>query len=311
MDQDVRKLSDEMLIAILDKRVELEALNEAEMIDFIREVMHRRLWLGYGATSMFDFMTHAHYHYAPVVAQRKIDAARLMQIFPETKELILLGEVNLTQLGMLASALRQKIAPPKVQREILEAMRGQTIKNTQVILNEMLEIEVKRQPKVRVQRDGSVRVELTFSKEQWEEIESAKDVISHSVPRGELTEVLTYCARFTRSKKDPSTPLNADESLPSMEVKPRQSQGISRAARRFVFQRDKTCRHRHADGNFCGSRYQLQVDHVVSRWKGGSHNVENLQILCGLHNRLKYEQEIADIPQPWTQPREPTIALPI
>src|SRR5438046_441086 len=127
MDQDVRRLSDEMLITVLDKRVELESLNEAEMIDFIREVMHRRLWLNYGATSMFDFMTRAHYHYAPVVAQRKVDAARLMQLFPEVKELILSGEVNLTQLGMLASALRQKITPIKVQRQILATIRGQTI----------------------------------------------------------------------------------------------------------------------------------------------------------------------------------------
>src|ERR1044071_4029792 len=105
MGQDVRQLSNEMLIAILDKRVELESLNEAEMIDFIREVMQRRLWLGFGATSMFDFMTRAHYHYAPVVAQRKIDAARLMQIFPAIKDWIISGEVNLTQLGMLATAL--------------------------------------------------------------------------------------------------------------------------------------------------------------------------------------------------------------
>jgi hypothetical protein len=298
MDKDVRRFSNEMLIAILDKRIELESLNEAEMIDFIREVMHRRLWLNYGATSMFDFMTRAHYHYAPVVAQRKIDAARLMQLFPEVKALILSGEVNLTQAGMLASALRQKTTPIKVQRQILEAIRGQTIKNTQIILNEMLEIEVKERPKVRVQRDGSVRVELTFSKEQWKEIERAKDVVSHSVPSGELTEVLTYCASFTVSKKDLSVPFKNDQPLPSMEVKPRQSQGISRAARRFVFQRDKTCRQRHADGSFCESRYQLQVDHIVSRWKGGSNNVENLQLLCGLHNRHKYEREIAERTDP-------------
>lgn len=283
----VHKLSNEMLIALLDKRVELETFNEAEMIDFIREVMARRLWLQFGASSMFDFMTHAHYHYAPVVAQRKIDAARLMQLFPEVKELILSGEVNLTQLGMLASALRQKTTSPKVQREILEAIRGQTIKNTQIILNEMLEIEVKERPKVRVQSDGSVRVELTFSKEQWEEIERARDVVSHSVPSGELTEVLSYCVSFTVAKKDPSA-------VPSMEVTPRQCQGVSRAARRFVFQRDKSCRKRHADGSFCESRYQLQVDHIISRWKGGSNNVENLQLLCGLHNREKFEREIAE-----------------
>lgn len=288
MNQEVRKLSDEMLIAILDKRVELETFNEAEMIDYIREVMHRRLWVKYGATSMFDFMTRAHYHYAPVVAQRKIDAARLMHLFPEIKELILSGDLNLTQTGMLASALRQKTTPLKVQREILESIRGQTIKNTQIILNETLEIEVKERPKVRVQRDGSVRVELTFSKEQWEEIERAKDVVSHSVPSGELAEVLTYCSKFTVSRKGLSdAPL-----LPSLEVRARQSQGVSRAARRFVFLRDKTCRHRHSDGRFCHSRYQLQVDHIISLWKGGSNNIENLQLLCAFHNRQKYEREI-------------------
>jgi hypothetical protein len=37
MDQDIRQLSNEMLLAILDKRIELESLNEAEMIDFIGE----------------------------------------------------------------------------------------------------------------------------------------------------------------------------------------------------------------------------------------------------------------------------------
>jgi len=130
MTQDLRKFTNEMLIAILDKRVELEADNEAEIVDSIREVLHRRLYLEFGAESMFDFLTKAHFHYAPVVAQRKLDAARLMQVFPEIKALIASGEVNLTQLGMLASAFRQKPTAPKIQAEILEAIRGQTIKNT-------------------------------------------------------------------------------------------------------------------------------------------------------------------------------------
>lgn len=296
MDFNVRKLDGETLIAILDKRVELESHNESEILCLIAEIMHRRLWIQYGATSMFDFMTRAHYHYAPVVAQRKIDAARLLQLLPEIQDYIESGEVNLTQLGMMASALRQKIVPIKDQREILEAIKGHTVKNTQVILNEMLEIEVKTRPKVRVQRDGSVRVEMTFSKEQWAEIERAKELISHSVPSGDLTEVVTYCARFTASKKDPSTSIK--------EVKVRRestlespgesnSKSISRAARRYVFRRDRTCRFIHPNGERCNSRYQLQVDHIVSRWRGGGNEVDNLQLLCGVHNRYKYEREIA------------------
>ena len=162
-------------------------------------------------------------------------------------------------------------------------MRGQTVKDTQIILNEALGLKVKTRSKVRVQRDGSVRVEATFTKEDWAIIERAKELISHSVPTGEITPVLAYCARFTVAKKDLSTSVT--------EVKPRQSQGISRATRRFIFQRDQTCRHRHSDGRLCEARYQLQVDHVVSRWRGGGNNIENLQLLCGVHNRYKFEQE--------------------
>ena len=283
-----------MLIVILDKRVELESSNEAEMIDFIREVMFRRLYLEYGAESMFDFLTRAHFHYAPVVAQRKLDAARLMHLHPEVKDLIAGGEVNLTQLGMLASALRQKPTPPKIQAEILESIRSQTVKNTQAVLNETLELEVKTHSKVRVQRDGSVRVETTFSKDEWEVITRAKETVSHSVPGGELNQVLTYCARFTVSKKDLSTSIR--------EVKPRQSQDVSRASRRFVYQRDKTCRHRHADGRLCESRYQLQVDHIISRCAGGSNEVSNLQLLCGVHNRHKYHQEAGRVWSPSPPP---------
>lgn len=119
-----------MLVLILDKRVELESKSEAEMIDFIREVMRRRLYLEFAAESMFDFLTRTHCHYAPVVAQRKLDAPWLMQSFPEVKELISCGEVNLTQLGMLASAFRQKPTPLKIQHALLESIRGHDFQNT-------------------------------------------------------------------------------------------------------------------------------------------------------------------------------------
>jgi len=317
----MERISDEALILDLDNRVQLESENEAEIVDAIREVMERRLYLQLGADSMFNFLTRARYKYSRHIAMRKLDAARVVQRFPQVKEWIRVNEVNLTQLGMLQTALRQKPASLDVQAEILEAMRGQTVENTQAILCERLDLEIKKGVKVRVQRNGSRRVEMTFTQEQWELIERAKEVLSHSVPSGDLSEVLSYCAAFTVSKKDPAAEsvrsrrrestsvrtevvreegeifggagLQSSPIAPISGVRPRQGRGsISRAHRRIVFQEQKGCQHQHPDGSHCGSRYQLQIDHIQSRWSGGSNDLDNLQVLCGVHNREKFRREV-------------------
>ena len=101
----VADLSNEMLITLLDKRVQLESKNEAEIIDYLREVMVRRLYLDFGAHSMFDFLTRARYKYSRHIAMRKLDAARVLRSFPYIKEWIQADEINLTQLGMFQTAL--------------------------------------------------------------------------------------------------------------------------------------------------------------------------------------------------------------
>ncbi len=41
-----------------------------------------------------------------------------------------------------------------------------------------------------------------------------------------------------------------------------------------VFQRDgRICR-------YCGNDENLQIDHIISRKNGGTHDLENLQVLC-------------------------------
>ncbi|MEE9228824.1 MAG: HNH endonuclease signature motif containing protein, partial [Acidimicrobiia bacterium] len=51
--------------------------------------------------------------------------------------------------------------------------------------------------------------------------------------------------------------------------------------RRFVLLRDGGCT---IDG--CGSRYRLEVHHIVPRSQGGTHDVENLTTLCWWHHHV-------------------------
>lgn len=62
------------------------------------------------------------------------------------------------------------------------------------------------------------------------------------------------------------------------------SKSISRAAERAVFERfNHEC-------NICGREiefYDGEVDHIIPLSKDGTNNLENLQWLCGMCNKLK------------------------
>jgi len=70
-----------------------------------------------------------------------------------------------------------------------------------------------------------------------------------------------------------------------------------RALRRFVFFRDNytCCRcgavgERYPDSGFvfiAGPAFQLEVDHIVARVRGGTNHPDNLQALCGTCNASK------------------------
>ena len=50
-------------------------------------------------------------------------------------------------------------------------------------------------------------------------------------------------------------------------------------------------------GKICASTRFLQIDHIQSVRTGGGNERENLQILCGRHNRFKFEKELSLQPQ--------------
>ena len=58
-----------------------------------------------------------------------------------------------------------------------------------------------------------------------------------------------------------------------------------------VYLRDKgRCTYRSPDGRRCGSKRDLQVDHIVPFARGGDDSPSNLRLLCGKHNRLEAER---------------------
>ena len=69
------------------------------------------------------------------------------------------------------------------------------------------------------------------------------------------------------------------------------SRAISRRIRDEVFLRDGgRCTFIGSDGRRCGSRHNLQIDHIIPHALGGDNSPRNLRLLCGKHNRLEAER---------------------
>ena len=62
------------------------------------------------------------------------------------------------------------------------------------------------------------------------------------------------------------------------------------ATRRVIEVRDRQCQH-----EFCDlPAEQCQIDHIVPYSQGGLTEQENGQVLCGRHNRMRYERPPPD-----------------
>ena len=70
------------------------------------------------------------------------------------------------------------------------------------------------------------------------------------------------------------------------------AKGVSRAARREVFERDgEQCTFVDEHGHRCTATGFLEIDHKHARGRGGSDDAKNLRVLCRAHNLWPAKKE--------------------
>lgn len=300
----LKKQTDVALIERLERLTAREKKTTAEILEVIKEVDARKLFLKMGFTSLFAYLTEG-LGYAPASAQRRIESARLLCEIPGISKDLAEGSLNLTQVSMLASGLKKRNVPVGSKKEIIERIKEKNITETQKILARDLDLPVLQFEKTRTQRDDSIRLELTFTSDQMKILKRVKDLISHSKPNPTWAELFELLGEEFLERKDPlkKRGVNArafappDISSSAAEAAPDQSAcvkrgSLSQALRRRVFQRDRCCQWRDPmTQKSCGSTFQLQVDHVQPVWASGSDDLLNLRLLCSVHNQLKYKIE--------------------
>lgn len=154
------------------------------ILDHIKELDTRKLYLERAYSSLFEYLT-KELGYSGSAAMRRIEAARLLREVPMVAIKIQEGALNLSQIGELSRSIKEKESTTGVkitglQKEVLlEKIVGKTTLETQKELAAALDIPVKEFEKQKMQKDESVRLELTISKDQYQKLQSCRDLAAH------------------------------------------------------------------------------------------------------------------------------------
>ena len=305
----LNKLSNQVLDGNLKQLITSEREILTEIILHISEVATRKMYLSYGYPSLFEYLS-KRMGYANGSAQRRIDAARLSKEVPEVIDHLESGKINLSQLTILSQAIRQttdiKTVDKKKKKKFISELQDKSAKETELLVNQILNIPIKEATKTRCQKDESIRLEITFTKEQWQKLVKARDLLSHSLPDGSWDHFFEHLSELVIQKKDKTVlkkPRLGKMDMPEHQSKQRvqkpvddttskSREAVPLAAQREVYNRDQCCQYQDkSTGHKCSSTWQLTLDHIQPIWAGGSNKVENLRVLCANHNRKVYRQQ--------------------
>ena len=305
----LKNKSDDILISDLKNLVIQERETLTEILNYLKELDERRLYLARGYPSLFAFITEE-LKYSESAAQRRIVAMRLIREVPEVEEKIERGEMSLAVASQLGTFFKQEGQKRREQKSqpitrneklaLLNTLQGTSRRECERKLAALAPETILPKEIARPITEEKTLIQFTAGKALMSKIGKLKNLLSHQDKTGTLEELFEKLTDLALEKLDPErrehrrqqreskTSNPKTNPIPPAEVK---SRYIPQALRDKVWLGDQgRCQHRDPrTGKICGSRQWLEFDH---RWPfalGGKNSEENLQLKCRNHNQFRTE----------------------
>ncbi|MBS1984184.1 MAG: HNH endonuclease [Bdellovibrionales bacterium] len=311
----IRALKDSELLSTTKALVQKERAVTMEVLQHLQEIERRKLY-AFRFTSLFDYAVRE-LGYSEAAASRRIQAMRLMTEIPEIAPKIESGTLNLSNICQAQNFFRDlKRAQPEMafskeqKTEVLAQMEDKSAREGQKVILSISPPSVLPRERERVVSTEHTEVRFLIDQQLRESLEQVRALLGPKGAELSLAELVAEMARLSTERLNERrfgkarVRRDADELAVSRKTAPntaRPGAGVGDhpagtepeapelSARKSAKQRtryiSKAVKHRvwRAAGGkcaACGSKRQLQFDHVQPFALGGDSTADNIQLLC-------------------------------
>jgi hypothetical protein len=294
-EHDPTRLSDFELITAMKLLVKKDHEANARLICFLREVNEREIHLAKGCSTL-ELFCEAVLGLTENQARMRVRAMRLAQAIPAVEEMVRQGDLTLSVASLAQSRFSQveknslRLSEAK-QSEIVSRLSRCSLREAERVLAETVGGPAPPKEKKTAYAGGNTRLEFTASATLMENIERLQDLLAHKNFDGRLDLLFEYVSEIALAELEKKSFVEPEEVLAKTENVTRH---IPLQVQRAVWLRDGgCCQFRDEEsGRVCGSRRWVQIDHILEFSRGGKHEISNLRLLCGAHNRYAFRRNV-------------------
>lgn len=195
-----KRFSNDQLLNEIRIKAKQEQNLTLEVIELIKEVNDRRLYLKLGFGSLFDFVT-KDLGYEPGSAMRRIQTARMVSEIPEVKSKIEDGRLSLSVISQVQSFFKKEetIKGEKLSKhqkvEILAIVENKSAREAEKELVKLSPETVKKTESQRELTDNLTELKLVIDCELKAQLDELKLLLSHQNPNMSYVELIRLMAK--------------------------------------------------------------------------------------------------------------------
>lgn len=291
------KLRDQELISGIKALVQHERDCVTKILHHLKEIERRKLFCDFGCKSLFEYAV-KELKYSDGQAGRRIQAMRLLKEIPEIESKLASGNLNLSNVAKAQGFFREveKSDGPGCltkgdKLEVLKQLENKTAREGDVELANLRAEPAMPKESERVITATHSEVSFVINSDLKAKLEECRALLGPRAAKMSFAELITAMTEVSvkalqekqfgkkRAAKDVDnntniSPRKAPEKAAAPAAELRTTRHIPQKLRHEIWRRD------HKKCQSCGSKVNLQIDHVIPFGKGGLTIAGNLRLLC-------------------------------